>query len=150
MKILAAVDFSEATEQVLATLTEMSATFPVQVWLVHVAPPNPDFVGYETGPQVVRGQVAAEHQALHQELQRSADRLRAAGVEVTALLLQGSTVTTIIAEAQRLEAKLLVLGNHGRGAVHSMLVGSVADGVVRESKVPVLLVPALKGVASPS
>ena len=141
MKILAAVDFSEVTEQVLATLAQMSATFPAQVWLVHVAPPDPDFVGYEPGPQVVRGQVAAEHHARHQELQQMADRLRADGVEVTALLLQGSTVATIIAEAERLEADLLVLGSHGRGAVHNMLVGSVAEGVVRTSKVPVLLVP---------
>jgi nucleotide-binding universal stress UspA family protein len=141
MKILAAVDFSEVTEPVLATLVQMSATFPASVWLVNVAPPDPDFVGYEAGPQVVRGQVAAEHHARHQELQQMADRLRADGVEVTALLLQGSTVATIISEAERLEADLLVVGSHGRGAVHNMLVGSVAEGVVRASKVPVLLVP---------
>lgn len=141
MKILAAVDFSEVTERVLATLAQMSATFPTIVRLVHVAPPDPDFVGYEPGPQVVRGQVAAEHHARHQELQQMADRLRADGVEVTALLLQGATVATIIAEAERLEADLLVLGSHGRGAVHNLLVGSVAEGVVRASTVPVLLVP---------
>ena len=141
MKILAAVDFSTVTEQVLQTLVQMAATFPAPVCLVHVAPPDPDFVGYEPGPQVVRGQVAAEHHTRHQELQQMADRLRADGVEVTAVLLQGSTVATIIAEADRLEADLLVLGSHGRGAVHNMLVGSVAEGVVRASKVPVLLVP---------
>lgn len=141
MKILAAIDFSPVTEQVLATLAQMAATLPAQVWLVHVAPPDPEFVGYDTGPDVVRGQVAAEHRAHHQQLQRLADRLRSQGVEVTALQLQGKTVDTVIAESQRLAASLIVLGSHGHGAVYNMLVGSVAEGIVRESKVPVLLVP---------
>ncbi len=142
MKILAAVDFSPAAEQVLATLVRIAATFPAEVRLVHVAPPDPDFVGYEVGPKAVRGQVAAEHHARHQQLQQIADRLRADGVDAKALLLQGPTVATVIAEAERLEADLIVLGSHGQSAVLKMLVGSVAEGVVRASKVPVLLVPA--------
>lgn len=141
MKILAAVDFSPVTEQVLATLTRMAATFPAQVWLIHVAPPDPAFVGYEAGPDVVRGQVAAELHASHQRLQKLADRLRAGGVETTALQLQGKTVETVIGEAEKLPASLIVLGSHGHGAVYNVLVGSVAEGIVRESKVPVLLVP---------
>lgn len=141
MKILAAIDFSAVTEQVLATLAQMAATFPVQVWLVHVAPPDPAFVGYDTGPDVVRGQVAAELHASHQRLQKLAERLRAGGIEATALQLQGKTVETVISEANKLSASLIVLGSHGHGAVYNILVGSVAEGIVRASKVPVLLVP---------
>lgn len=141
MKILAAIDFSPVTEQVLATLRLMAATLPAEIRLVHVAPPDPDFVGYDTGPDVVRGQVAAEHHASHQKLQQFADGLRAQGAEVTALMLQGATVATVIAEANRLPAALIVLGSHGHGAVYNMLVGSVAEGIVRASPVPVLLVP---------
>jgi len=141
MKILAAIDFSPVTEQVLATLTRMAATLHTQVWLVYVTPPDPAFVGYSAGPDVVRDQVAVEHHASHQQLQQLAERLRKAGVETTALLLQGSTVVTIIAEAARLPADLIVLGSHGHGAVYNMLVGSVAEGIVRASKMPVLLGP---------
>lgn len=141
MKILAAIDFSPVTEQVLVTLAQMAATLPAQVWLVHVAPPEPAFVGYEAGPHVVRDQVAAELHASHQKLQKLADRLRAGGVATTALQLQGKSVDTVIAEAERLQASLIVLGSHGHGAVYNMLVGSVAEGIVRASKVPVLLVP---------
>ena len=142
MKILAAVDFSPVTERVLGVLKQMSATFPAEVRLVHVAPPDPAFVGYVAGPGVVRDQVATELHASHQQLQELADRLRADGVDTTALQLQGATVATILAEAERLPAELIVLGSHGRGAVHHLLVGSVTDGVVRSAKVPVLLVPA--------
>ena len=142
MKILAAVDFSPVTERVVDVLRQMAATFPAEVRLVHVAPPEPAFVGYVAGPAVVRDQVATELHASHQQLQELADRLRADGVDTTALQLQGATVATILAEAERLPAELIVLGSHGRGAVHHLLVGSVTDGVVRSAKVPVLLVPA--------
>jgi nucleotide-binding universal stress UspA family protein len=142
MKILAAVDFSPVTEQVLGALVQMAANFPTEVRLVHVAPPDPAFVGYEAGPDVVRDQVAAEYHASHQQLQQLAERLRTQGVETTALLLRGATVATLIAEAERLPAELIVLGSHGHSAVYDMLVGSVSDGVVRAARVPVLLVPA--------
>jgi nucleotide-binding universal stress UspA family protein len=142
MNVIAAVDFSPVTERVVATLKRMSATFAARVWLVHVAPPDPAFVGYGVGPKAVRGQVAGEHHARHRELQDLAERLRADGIETTALLLQGPTVTALVAEAERLRADLIVLGSHGHGAVYDLLVGSVSEGVVRASAVPVLLVPA--------
>ncbi len=141
MKILAAVDFSPVTEQVMQTLVRMAATFPAEVSLVHVAPPDPAFVGYEAGPDAVREQVATELHASHRKLQALAERLRAAGVQVKALQLQGPTVATILAESKRLQAELIVLGSHGHGAVYDLLVGGAAEGVVRASKVPVLLVP---------
>lgn len=142
MNILAAVDFSPVTEDVLQALRQVAATLPAQVRLLHVAPPEPDFVGYGAGPGVVRGQVAAEHRTRHQTLQQLADSLRAGGVETTALLLQGPTVETLLAEAERWPAALVVLGSHGHGAMYELLVGSVSEGVVRRAKVPVLLVPA--------
>jgi len=142
MKIMAAVDFSPVTAPVLATLKQIAATFPVQVCLVHVAPPDPAFVGYGVGPDVVRHQVAGEHHARHRQLQDLAERLRSDGVDTTALLLQGATVATLLAEAQRLQAALIVLGSHGHGAMYDLMVGSVSEGVVRAAKLPVLLVPA--------
>lgn len=142
MNVLAAVDFSPVTGRVLDTLKQMAAALSARIWLVHVAPPDPAFVGYEAGPKTVRGQVAEEHHARHRELQQLAERLRTQGIEATALLVQGATVESLIAEAGRLKADLIVLGSHGHGAVHDLLVGSVSEGVVRKSPVPVLLVPA--------
>lgn len=142
MIVLVAVDFSPVTDAVLQVVRRMAGSLPIQVRLVHVAAPEPAFIGYEPGPAVVRGQVAAEHRERHRELQQCADGLREDGVATTALLLQGPTVDTLLAEAERAEAALLVLGSHGRGAVYDLLVGSVSEGVVRRSRIPVLLVPA--------
>ena len=141
MNVLAAIDFSGVTEAVMRTLREMAAALPVHVRLVHVAPPDPVFIGYGPGPRAVRGQVATEHRARHQNLQGLADELRKDGIEATALLVQGSTVEMLLAEAERMPATLIVLGSHGHSAVYDLLVGSVSEGVVRRAKVPVLLVP---------
>ena len=144
MNVLAAVDFSPVTDAVLQALRRIAANMAIEVRLVHVAPPDPDFVGYSAGPDVVRRQVAAESRDWDQRLQQLAEGRRADGVETTALLLQGPTVETLIGEASKLSAGLIVLGSHGHGAVYDLLVGSVAEGVVRRSKLPVLLVPALQ------
>lgn len=144
MNILAAVDFSDVTKDVQHTLRRICAALPAKLWLVHVAPPDPDFVGYGAGPHAVRSQVAAEHRERHQQLQKLADDLRADGIDATALLVQGPTVETLMEEAVKLQSMLIVLGSHGHGAVYDLLVGSVAEGVVRRSKIPVLLVPAVR------
>lgn len=142
MNILAAVDFSPVTVAVLGAINRVAGLTPVKVYLVHVAPPEPGFVGYGVGPDSVRDQVAAELRGHHQQLQDLADQLREGGIEATALLVQGPTVATLIEHAEKLEAGLVVLGSHGHGAVYDLLVGSVTEGVVRRSRVPVLLVPA--------
>ncbi|HYL23144.1 MAG TPA: universal stress protein [Burkholderiales bacterium] len=46
----------------------------------------------------------------------------------------------IVKEAERWPADLLVIGTHGRRGLNRFLLGSVADGVLRRSSVPVLLV----------
>jgi nucleotide-binding universal stress UspA family protein len=68
--------------------------------------------------------------------------LRGDGIETTALTIRGPTAATILSEATRLGVELIVMATHGRGAVFDLLVGSVSHAVLRETHVPVLLVPA--------
>ena len=143
MNILIAVDFSAVTRRIIECVTRF-ATNPSAhtMYVVHVTPPEPAFVGYDAGPGTLRSQVAHELRDQHVELQRHAALLRAAGCEVTPLLLQGPTIETVLREADRLDVDLLVIGSHGHGAVYDLLVGSVSEGLVRRSKRPVLVVPA--------
>jgi nucleotide-binding universal stress UspA family protein len=71
-----------------------------------------------------------------------AGRLRDAGHEVNALLVQGPTVQTILEQAEKLGAEVIVVGSHGRGKLFDLVVGSVSAGVIRKSPIPVLGVPA--------
>ena len=53
----------------------------------------------------------------------------------------GSSASTILSEASRLGAGVIVIGSHGKGPVHRLLVGSTSEGVLRGSTVPVFVVP---------
>lgn len=62
---------------------------------------------------------------------------RIAGIEV----LHGHPVAQILLEAERVEADVIILGTHGKGAVEYTFLGSVAEKVLRKSKRPVFVVP---------
>ena len=141
MKILAAIDLSRASEKVIRALQPLSLQMAAETWLLHVAEPDPAFVGYEAGPQVVRDQVAHKFRLEHEKLHEIADALRAEGIKTTALVVQGPTVQTILDEAGKMGVDLIVVGSHGYGAMHQLLVGSVSEGVIRRSSRPVLVVP---------
>ncbi len=126
MKILVAIDFSKVTDRMVDIVAAMPGKDSAEVFLLHVAAPEPDFVGYEAGPEVVRDQVAAEFRREHERLQQLAEQLRGAGITTTAIMIRGSTVETIFEQARKRGAELLVIGSHGHGAVFDLLFGSVA------------------------
>lgn len=141
-RIIAGVDFSPVSDAVVNRAASIARAFAARLVLLHVAAPDPDFVGFDVGPQSVRDARARELRDEHRELQRRADDLRERGIDVEALLVQGPTVDTILGKAAHLDADLLVLGSHGHGALHRALVGSVSEGVLRRGLLPVLIVPA--------
>lgn len=142
--ILVPIDFSEITERVIRLAAEIGQGVGATICLLHVAEPEPDFVGLEVGPQHVRDQKASELRSEHREIQERVSALRADGLEAHALLVQGATVEKILAEAHRLGAGLIVMGSHGRGGLRRALVGSVSEGVLHRAPCPVLIVPQAK------
>lgn len=143
-RILAAIDFSEITAKLVEQAAVLAEAFKGTLYLVHVAAPNPDFAGYEAGPQVVRDARAQELHDEHRKLQELADALRSRQLDVKAMLIQGPTVETILGEARGLNADLIVVGSHGKGALYRALLGSVSEGVVRGATQAVLVIPSAK------
>jgi nucleotide-binding universal stress UspA family protein len=141
VKILVAVDLSPASAEVVRVAGRVASAMGGEVFVMHCAEPEPDFMGYDAGPEVVRDQVADEFHREHKSVQSFAKTLRDDGLEATALLIRGPTVQTTLKEAQRLGVDLIVVGSHGRGAVYNLLVGSYSEGILRKSTVPVLVVP---------
>ena len=140
--ILVPLDFSEATLEVLDHASLLARSLSAKLWLIHVAASEPDFIGYGTGPQTVRDQVASELRDEHRRTQQVAEKLRRSGLAATALCPQGATVKTILYEAEKLKVDLIVMGSHGRGAIYRALLGSVSEGVLRKATCPVMIVPA--------
>lgn len=144
VNLLVALDLSAASGDVLRAARKYATATKAQVRLLHVAEPNPSFVGYEGGPDIVRDQVAHELRNEHRALQEHADSLREAGIDATALLIPGPTVETILKEAEKMAADMIVLGNYGHGAVYQLVAGSTCLGVVKQTTLPLLLVPVSK------
>ena len=75
----------------------------------------------------------------------AAAEARAAGIEAESVVLEtdiDEPAAEILAEADRWGADLIVMGTHGRHGLAHLILGSVAEGVVQRSKVPVLLLRA--------
>jgi nucleotide-binding universal stress UspA family protein len=141
MDILVGVDLSDSTAEVVDKAEDIAKVLSAKVWLLHVGDPDPDFVGYDAGPQSVRDAVAQKYHEEHRQIQAIAERFRQMGLEATALLVQGATAETILKEAAKLKVGMVVMGSHGRGMMRHLLVGSVSEDVIRRSLVPVLVVP---------
>jgi nucleotide-binding universal stress UspA family protein len=139
--ILVPVDFSDVTPRVLNTAIAYAKALGSKIYLLHVAAPEPDFVGYDPGPQTVRDQVAEHLREEHEKLQLLEKQIKNQDVQAEALLIQGPTIEKIVEEARRLEADLLVMGSHGHTALYDLVVGSVTEGVLHKLSRPVLVVP---------
>ena len=145
MKILACVDLSDSTEIIIEKTAELAKQLPGKVWLLHNALPEPDKLEFKVDPIRAREALAKRFHVEHRQIQQLADRLRKEGIDSTALLVHGATVETILKEASDLSVDMIVVGSHGRGAMVQLLVGSVSAGVLRKSKLPVLVIPTHKG-----
>ena len=144
MELLVAVDFSDAIEKVIENAKRYAKSSDSKIWLIHVAQPDPYFVGYDVGPQGERDAVAERFRTEHKRLQQYAKELRQEGVDCVPLLVQGPTVDTILNQAKELSVDIIVLGSHGKSAVMRMLVGSTSEGVLHHSSIPVLIIPTHK------
>lgn len=141
MHILAAMDLSDTTEAVLRAAMDFARHTQAQLTLLHVAAPEPDFVGYDAGPEGVRDTVAHELRAEHRRLEQLRVVAEAAGIAARVRMVQGATAETLLSHAERWGVEYLVLGSRRHSLLGELVVGSVARDVLRGSRVPVLVVP---------
>ena len=141
MKLLVALDLSEQTELILKEAEEVAKKMSAQVWILHNAEPEPGVLEFKADPQAARDSLAEKFHLEHRQIQKIAKRLRKEGLEATALLVHGPTVEIILKEASDLDVDMIIVGSHGHGAVYQLLMGSVSEGILRESPCPVLIVP---------
>ncbi|HFA48212.1 MAG TPA: universal stress protein [Bacteroidetes bacterium] len=139
--IFVAFDLEEKSKLLLSHAKQLAEKFGSKIWVVHIAAPNPDFVGFDIGPQYIRDTRADELRAEHRYLQEMAAGLEAEGIAAEALLIQGPTVEMILEEAQKLNADLIVAGLHDRGFLHKALFGDTVKQLLKKSKTPLLIVP---------
>ena len=140
-RILVPTDFSQTSDAALAQARELAAALGASLRLVHVF--DDPFVtaaladGQMLLPQEVRAEMAAAAET------RLRERLReAAGTCLghDTALLTGPVAKTIVQYARTHAIDLIVMGTHGRSGLAHILLGSVAEHVVRAAPCPVMTV----------
>ena len=140
--IVALVDFSDQTPRVESVATELARRCGARLCFLHVAPPEPDFVGYEPGPPTVRHELAAQWRREHADVQEIARRAKEAGVEAMGLQIQGPQVDAIVKEATRLQADLVIAAFHRHGVLHRLAVGDSLRQLAERLPCPLTVVTA--------
>jgi nucleotide-binding universal stress UspA family protein len=143
--VIVGVDLSDTTTKTLTAVSRLAAaTDGLIVRLVHVAAAQPELAGYDSEdfeantPDKRAGALREEHGRLTELTAELTD----AGVTTTdPVLVMGHTADELLRLAGELEAGLVVVGSHGHGGLHHLLVGSVTETLLRQSTIPVLVVP---------
>ncbi|GMV21408.1 MAG: hypothetical protein AMXMBFR57_13570 [Acidimicrobiia bacterium] len=140
-RILVPTDFSDPADAAVRYGRAMAEEFGSTLYLLHVVPEP--FV-YPWGTEISTMPLV---DLLTQSEQQAGARLKALAAESTTLPERVKTATAIGTPVDRIlqfiadeGIDLVVLGTHGRGAVGHLLLGSVAERIVRRSPVPVLTV----------
>lgn len=149
--ILYAHDFSDCAAGVERTVIDLAIALRAEVVVCHVTelgnglsaetlitPPG------ETKP-VMLGEYTL--QSARRRLDAIALRLRSCDVACRTAALLGPIPTGILRAAEEQSASLIVMGTHGRTGLDHLLLGSVAEKVLRQARVPVLT---LRVPASPA
>ena len=136
--ILFPTDFSESSEAALAFASTLAAESGAKLCILHVAEDSSAYVsgyaGFAYLPEMAE-QVAKENRTLLEQVKPTIS-----GVEFEHRYETGSPAKEILELADREGVDLIVLGSHGRTGVSRLLMGSIAESVVRGANCPVLTV----------
>lgn len=142
-RILCPVDFSECSRNALVHALGLARCYGSTVTALHVASPATLVAGVPGPADVVpMPNEPADLDAVNVLLRQMVEAEQVPGVSVDVLVSQSSDIDgEILAQAEHVDADLIVIGTHGRGKVGRLLLGSVAERVLRQSVCPVVTVP---------
>jgi nucleotide-binding universal stress UspA family protein len=139
-RILNPVDFSESSDRATAYALDLARALGAELHVLH-AYQIPVIALPDGGVIATAELVTRITDAANTAMDRLIERHRASAVPIAPHVAEGAPHQCIQDEAEKLGAELIVIGTHGRTGVARLLLGSVAEKVVRTSRVPVLTVP---------
>jgi len=136
-KIIVGVDFSENSQRAARTATQLARALDAEVVLVHVYSPGAEY-------EFIDAPRDAAHELrplLESRLRGLAEAyVKSSGAKVDWGVVDGRPAQEVAVFAERWGGDLIVAGTAGRAGVTRALLGSVTDTLLREAKVPVLVV----------
>lgn len=143
--ILHPTDFSEGAALAFRLACSLARHYHARLVVVHVV--EPPHARVQEG--VVIYPPAEDRKLLHAQLEQVRPEDSAVAVEHR-LVIDGDAATQIVRLAGEIPCDLIVMGTHGRTGLSRVLMGSVAEQVMRKAPCPVLTVKIPKPVAAPA
>lgn len=139
-KILCPVDYSECSSEAMKYAAHIAAVEDAKVYLMHVV--DVRSFGHESPLDLEIPEPTPENiERMRKELIEDLVHEKGGkGVEVEAIVVMGKPVTEIVNVAKEQEMDMIVMGTHGRTGIPHIIVGSVAENLVRKAPCPVLTV----------
>jgi nucleotide-binding universal stress UspA family protein len=146
-KILVCLDGSNLAEQILPYVKEQAKSFKSTVVFLHVTPEPvivplgiPGEPGYPTQTKSMLEEMQQEIFHSEEYLNNLALGFKKLGIRTKCIILEGSAEESIVNYAKANKINLIAMATHGRSGVGRTILGSVADFVLRESGLPILIV----------
>lgn len=139
--ILVAIDFDGNEQLLLDNAVKFAKAFDANVWIIHIAAPDSELVGFGLGSEYAKDSRITTLKKEHKLLQDYAHKLRQRGVFAEGVLLQGATINMIMDEVSSLEIDIIITGHYEHSFFYKAVVGSVAEEIIKQSRIPILLVP---------
>ena len=140
-RILCPTDFSDASMCAVPYAVETARLFKAQVFVIHVVPPLPPLVE-EPGIYIQPPKEYLDY--LRNDADKRLDQILSkripTEVKSAKIMVDGDAAYEILQAVEKLQIDLITIAVHGRTGSHNLVLGSVAEKVVRMSQVPVLTV----------
>lgn len=143
-RILVPVDFSEHCSRVLMYAREIAALHDAEIDILHVVerPSFPSF--YKMGEEAMFGKVESLYKKASEALKQCMDEAEGPDVEsgISFHVEEGHPGHEITAFAAEYDSDLIIISTHGLSGMERVIMGSVADRVVRDAPCPVFVIKA--------
>lgn len=147
--ILAPIDFSAASEGVIAEAASLAQAIDGRVVLLTVIQPPVVMTEYAPLLADIAEVTAAGEKSAATKLAKIEGDLAENGIRSESVQFVGAPIPRIIEQAKTVAADYIVMGSHGHTALYDLLVGSTTHGVLMRASCPVVIVPASKGENPP-
>lgn len=146
-RILVAIDASPQSTAAIELARKFARTGAVTFALIHVMDdPAGMYEGF-AAPVSIAGEKCLRREKANLLLKSAAERLfprnlpmDQAEPQIEMIVREGPVVTKLIEAAKEFEADLIIMGTHGRRGISHLLMGSTAEGVIRQAPCPVMSV----------
>jgi nucleotide-binding universal stress UspA family protein len=130
-------DFSEHSDAAFALACSLARDYHAKLVLLHVVPPK--FMGGEVHALIT------DTNEIHKELQERLDGLHPRRnveqkIQIERILRDGDVTKTILKTAKEVSADIIVLGTHGQTFLRHLLLGPIAESIMRKAPCPVLTI----------